>query len=195
MTSNEMKTKLIHGIDLSLTGTALVSVFPESGDISQQESQIGYSLKRGAPWWQRTRRVRDIVDALEERLAFKDAHSMILFEGPALGARGPTMFNIGEMMNEFQRRVVDWPSREIVEVNPSTLKKFVTGKGNANKELIAAHVTKRWDHIFSDNNLTDAFGLCQIGRALLGHLEMPKVHMTSLQKVLRHVQVPRTSPA
>ena len=113
---------------------------------------------------------------------------MVVYEGPAFGARGAQMIYIGEMMQAFYTRLEHWGATEIVEAAPTALKKFITGKGNAKKELMAAHTTSRWGHIFRDNNLTDAYGLCQIGRALEGVLEMPKINQTSLQKVLRHVQ-------
>lgn len=55
-----------------------------------------------------------------------------------------------------------------VLVSPKELKKFVTGTGNAKKELVLKEMYKRFDLDLSDNNEADACGLCFIGRTLTG---------------------------
>lgn len=44
-----------------------------------------------------------------------------------------------------------------VDVQPSTLKKFATGKGNANKDAMIAAAIRRFGFAGSDNNEADAF--------------------------------------
>lgn len=56
-------------------------------------------------------------------------------------------------------------------VAPNTLKKFVTGKGNAEKSLMLREVYRRWDIAVDNDNEADAVGLCMIGACLLGHME------------------------
>jgi len=46
-------------------------------------------------------------------------------------------------------------------VPPSTLKKFVTGKGNCKKDLVLLKVFQKWGVEFSDNNLADAYSLAK----------------------------------
>ena len=46
-------------------------------------------------------------------------------------------------------------------VSPSTLKKFVTGKGNCKKDLVLLKVFQKWGVEFSDNNLADAYSLAR----------------------------------
>lgn len=55
-------------------------------------------------------------------------------------------------------------------VPPTTLKKFVTGKGNAEKSLMIREVYKRWGFDAADDNQADAVGLLQVGRAVIGEL-------------------------
>lgn len=72
-----------------------------------------------------------------------------------------------------------------VEVQPTSLKKFVTGKGNCKKDLMLLNVYKRWEFDTEDDNEADAYGLAQMGRAIKGHdTGVPAVNLTALEKVL-----------
>lgn len=51
----------------------------------------------------------------------------------------------------------------IFEVAPMTLKKFCTGKGAGGKDLVAAHLSRRWNVMFKSNDEFDAFGLFKLG--------------------------------
>ena len=69
-----------------------------------------------------------------------------------------------------------------LEVSPSQVKQFATGKGNANKEVVLQQVYKRWGVEFNDNNQADAYVLAQIGRAYLSEMD----NLTDFQqKVIR----------
>lgn len=46
-------------------------------------------------------------------------------------------------------------------IPPTSLKKFVTGKGNAKKEEVIAAVESRWKAGIKNNNLADAYGLAR----------------------------------
>jgi crossover junction endodeoxyribonuclease RuvC len=76
-----------------------------------------------------------------------------------------------------------------VEVPPTSLKKFVTGKGNSKKDLMLLGVYKRWDFDTNDDNEADAYGLAQFGRAMIGKpTGVPAVNLTALDKVLESGQ-------
>lgn len=55
-----------------------------------------------------------------------------------------------------------------LECPPTTLKKFVSGKGNAKKEDIMMHVLKNWGFESSSNNVADAVGLAMFGLGCRG---------------------------
>jgi len=57
---------------------------------------------------------------------------------------------------------------EYTEAAPSALKKFTGAKGNGAKEQVAVEVYKRWGFQHDSNNVTDAYVLAQIARALHG---------------------------
>ena len=50
-----------------------------------------------------------------------------------------------------------------IEIPPTQLKKFVTGKGTAKKEHMLMEVLDRWHEKFFDHNICDAFSLVQLG--------------------------------
>lgn len=72
-----------------------------------------------------------------------------------------------------------------VEVPPSTLKKYATGKGNADKTAMAIAALKRAGREFDDDNQCDAFLLRAAGMHALGHpvFEVPKAQSDALAKV------------
>ena len=51
-------------------------------------------------------------------------------------------------------------------VPPTTLKKFVTGKGTASKDDMIAAVNSKWDPSVKNNNIADAYGLAEYARSL-----------------------------
>lgn len=53
-------------------------------------------------------------------------------------------------------------------VPPTTLKKFVTGSGSAQKSEMLLETYKRWGVSFNDDNAADSYGLAMIAR---GHAE------------------------
>lgn len=53
------------------------------------------------------------------------------------------------------------------ECPPTSLKKWVTGKGNAKKEDMAHHVFERWQYKSPSDDITDAYALAMLGKAVL----------------------------
>lgn len=128
----------------------------------------------------RMRRFEDVICRMNGFL--KDlAPQVILIENYAFGAK----FN-REVMGEFggllRWHLIDHTNR-VYEVSPMSLKLFVAGKGNANKDLVQAWIQKRWDKIFSNNDEADAYGLCRLGMAGLGWEECGKAQSRAVEKV------------
>ncbi len=49
-------------------------------------------------------------------------------------------------------------------VQPTSLKKFVTGKGTASKDDMVAAVQSKWNKSITNNNIADAYGLAEYAR-------------------------------
>jgi Holliday junction resolvasome RuvABC endonuclease subunit len=74
-----------------------------------------------------------------------------------------------------------------LEVPPTQLKKFVTGDGHADKNIMIKECFKRWDVDFSDDNMADAFGLAKLGVAMArpgGMVGLPKFQYDVVQAIL-----------
>jgi crossover junction endodeoxyribonuclease RuvC len=151
-----MNTALIVlGIDLSLTGTALVRLtrLPASLKVEALSLQVHGKL-RGMV---RLDKIRAGVELfLEEALPH-----MIMIEGYAYGAKQGRE-QAGELgglvRHAIWRRGLDYRN-----VPPSVVKAYATGKGNAPKEVVMREVFRRWQYEASDNNDADAFTLARLG--------------------------------
>ena len=71
-----------------------------------------------------------------------------------------------------------------IEVPPTTLKKFTTGKGNAKKSSMILAVYKRWGIETSNDNIADATALMRLGMALLNPpADLPQYSKEVLKKI------------
>jgi len=72
-----------------------------------------------------------------------------------------------------------------VTVPPSTLKKFVTGSGKAEKNKMLLEVWRRWHIEAADDNQADAVGLVMIGRALVEPMPLIQAQVDVIHKIER----------
>lgn len=164
----------VMGVDTS-TKTGYV-ILDDKGDVAKV-GVISYPphTNRFARFAGYTRDVYDLVDAY--------GVDLVIIEGYAFAGKfnNSLQYELGACirMKLYQEEV------PFVEVPPTSLKKFVTGKGNAKKNLMLLSVYKRWDFDTEDDNEADAYGLAQFGRAIKGHdVGLPAVNLTALEKVL-----------
>lgn len=68
-------------------------------------------------------------------------------------------------------------------VAPTALKKFATGSGVADKRKLAVAVNNKWGFFHDSDNVTDAYVLAQIARAIDGREKTTKVQQKVLEKV------------
>lgn len=74
-------------------------------------------------------------------------------------------------------------SENIHVVAPTTLKKFVTGKGTGPKNIMLQQVYKRWGKEFHDDNEADAYSLTRFGLAYLDlDTDLTKVQQEVISK-------------
>lgn len=95
-------------------------------------------------------------------VAPKEDGTLVVIEGFSFGSKGRSVYEIAGL--GYIVRYALWRRGfQVVEVTPSQLKKFATGKGNAPKEIIIREVFKRWGIDAADNNAADAVVLGRIG--------------------------------
>ena len=112
------------------------------------------------------------------RLSHSERPRLVVVEGFSFGSRGRALFEIAGLGYAVRLEMFRRAMRFIV-VPPATLKKFVTGKGTAQKSMMLREVYRRWGIAVNDDNEADAVGLAQIGAALLDYATKP---LTAFQR-------------
>ncbi len=143
----------IVGIDASLTGTGIAYL----QDRREPVTEVIRSRKSGVE------RLIEIRDQVRSHLPFAD---LVVIEGYSFASANQAhqMGELGGVLRVMLAEAyVQW-----IEVPPSQVKKFATGRGNAKKEEMAVAIFKRWGREFATNDEADAFVLAKIGEAFLG---------------------------
>lgn len=151
---------LIIGIDPSLTSTGIVVL--RDGQIETA------ATTKNRPELGTIERVRLIKQEITTLDALSETPDLFVIEGFSFASKGRSVFDIAylgwrirEDLEYFKSDFgIPW-----IEVPPTQLKKFATGKGNTNKEIILQQVYKRWNYETDNNNIADAFVLAKIGEA------------------------------
>lgn len=174
----------IVGLDLSLTSTGVVIL--EKGKIVIEK--VIKSKPNGDGPIQEMVRLNSIIDGINAILLKHKPVDMVLIEGLAFMARNTTalvqLAGLNYMIRNFLLNNKDLLGLKegMVIVAPTTLKKFITGKGNANKEIMMLEIFKKYNQTFYDNNLADAFGLAACGEAIINgnKLTVPQQEVINL---------------
>jgi len=170
------------GLDLSLTSTG-IAVNPLDGRIDVQK--IKSTGKKTDSWAQRLTRIQDIARRVEFQVG-RDA--LVILEAPSYGSSTGSQHDRSGLWWEVFLRLATSGST-VVPVEPTKVKKFATGKGNADKDKVLAEVVRRYPDIDVDGNDTaDAVALLDIGMHLLGQ---PLTHVPALNRtVLDGITIP-----
>ena len=165
--------KIIAGLDLSLTGTGY-TVMRSNGEI------LGRGVIKSKPQGKlpldEIKRINGIVVEIRDRLtkslpvsSVNDVKlDLVVIEGLAFMAKGTSLVQLGGL-NYLLRMDFLHAQVPFVIVAPSSLKKFVTGSGKGDKELIMMTIFKKYGFEAKDNNEADSFALAAIGASLLGY--------------------------
>lgn len=141
------------GIDLSLTNTGIIVLNSEGHLVDQ------HSIK---PKSKGDERLVEIKTQLHYYLSKYDEPFSICIEGYSYGSKNRGLpFQIGELGGVIKSSLFE-KGLQYKLVPPTTMKKFITGKGNAKKEEIQSSIKQKWGIEFTDNNLADAYGLARV---------------------------------
>lgn len=139
------------GIDPSYSGTGIV--------VLGGEQIVAHAFKAGKPDHPFHERVHDLWKQIS-RVLPKPEDCRICMEGAAYAAEF-NAFMLGELSGALKYCMyVNGYKYEIAQ--PTVVKKYATGAGNAQKHFVAAHVAKKWGFTHSSNDVTDAFVLAKI---------------------------------
>lgn len=146
---------VVMGIDPSLNNTAYCVL----GNGEPVIGKIGVGKRRGVE------RLLHIEQEITKLLACHQP-LLVVIEGYSY-ASAHQAHQAGELGGVL-RRLFHVARTSWIDVAPPTLKKFITGKGNANKNLVILNVYKRWGVEVGSDDEADAFGLAKAGYYLMG---------------------------
>jgi Holliday junction resolvasome RuvABC endonuclease subunit len=164
---------LVVGLDLSLTSTGYACV-----------TAIGRHAERiQRPQYKGTERLRSIRDAIVHRVEGTQP-ALVVLEDYSFGSRNSHAHALGEL-GGVVRLALDELGARWVALPPSTLKKYATGRGNADKGLMLTEAVRRLGYTGSSNDEADALWLACAGHQLLGHpvVDVPKTNAAALDSV------------
>ncbi|MFV0135458.1 crossover junction endodeoxyribonuclease RuvC [Streptomyces sp. HMX87] len=155
------------GIDQSYSGCAVVSY--NATDDTASERVFDFSPKTAGTGINRLHFVYYTLRDHFAGVALLGQVTHICYEGYAYGSkyRREELGELGGMMK--LALVAAFPGhieRRVHAVAPASVKKFVTGSGQANKDKIMMAVYMRWKHEASNNDAADAYTLARIAEAL-----------------------------
>ena len=159
---------VVVGIDPSLSNTGICSGHsPENKNTTMK--CIGRKPKKGETFKtvaQRVVRINELIDQIKDHLT-RVSPDIILIEAYAHSKNQKGKSSTIEFGGVLRCLLVE-QAKQVIEVSPTTLKKFVLGKGVGNKELIIANVYKRWGVLFESSDEADAYVLYRMGLCYAG---------------------------
>jgi Holliday junction resolvasome RuvABC endonuclease subunit len=162
---------VIVAFDLSLTGTAVCAdgrtdVFPTNGLTGHQ--RLSRILTHVLDW-------TDVTDL-----------EFVAIEGYSYSSRATQAHKAGELgglvRHHLWRRHIPY-----LDVPPSCVKKYATGKGNADKDAVIHAAIRRGGHLYTGttNDEADAFWIWALACDLAGQpaVDVPQTHRAALDKL------------
>lgn len=157
------------GLDLSLTHTG----------VADQENGAWSIVPGDLRGIERISRIAGMVT-----VNLPDHVDLICIEGYSFASKSSQAHALGElggvMRHALWRKDIRW-----LDVPPSTLKTYATGKGNAGKVDVIVAARDRLGYEGTDDNEADASWLRALGLDLLGEplVALPQTHRRALDKM------------
>lgn len=144
----------ILAIDPSLTGTGWAVTLQSGGVRTGTISTEGYT------GFDRILRVKSVIDHLLDTYT----PALVVYEGYSMGRFVGKIFDRAELGGVLKLSI--WRRNiPLLVVPPTSLKKFITGKGNADKKKVAKSLAQACGKTFRTSDEADAYGLLMMGTA------------------------------
>lgn len=167
-------------IDASLAGTAIVV----AGKDLWLADEFGTDPKDWPKTIQgRMNRYLSIVDPIKE-LARKWYPQYLFIEEYAHNAKGRSHTTMAEFGGVLRREIIGYFDVG-VEVPPTVIKKFMAGKGTANKAQMVSAVVSRYGVAVSSDNAADAIALATLGLVVAGYEEPQTKYQAEAAETVR----------
>lgn len=140
------------GMDFAYAKNGIV-IINENADIILQ-AIIVTTPKRSDE--ERLIQIYDFLDKIEQ-----EDIKLVYLEGLSYGSQGRSVSQIGAV--HYLTRIFLYKNKINYKIiSPSELKKFITGKGNAKKDLMLLNIYKKFGIAYEDDNLADAYSLARM---------------------------------
>jgi len=168
MRKGKPRAKVSLGLDLSLTHTGYC-VIEEGGKVLR--SGVIKSKPNGDRPTDELERLMGIINEIRRIVLLGDFYPEVaVIENLAFSVRNSTSLTVLAGLSYMVRQEIFaslfFP---FYLVAPTSLKKYITGKGIGEKDHMMMAIFKDYGFEASDNNEADAFGLAAIGLSVLGH--------------------------
>lgn len=178
------------GIDPSLTATGVVAIQSAEGETGTRVHTFGRKGKTDEPLMTRLARINDTVTAVQNVIRQLVVYpELIAIEGPSHGNTTGSHHDRSGLWWMLVRELTYEMGLEVVEITPSQVKTYATGKGNAGKtEVMAAVIRRHLDVPITNDNEADAFVLAAMAARLVGEPieeSLPQTHLRTMDKVRR----------
>lgn len=168
------------GVDPSFTATGIIIL--NKGELSYEKTTTNLGPKEGP-----ITRTLSIADDVKKSM-IQHKPKIAVIEGFSYGSNSKSI---------FERAYLNWRIREVfesemcrwIEIAPSTLKKYATGKGTSSKEEVMIGIFDLWGKTFKDDNKADAFVLAQIGQAIINNKTPMEKHQAEMLKEIKRRNV------
>ncbi len=163
----------IIGLDLSLTATGVALAHDETLTVTSKQRGVARLIE-----------LRDRIVRLCDAGPFGHV-DLVMIEGYSYGSKNSHAHALGELGGIIRVALTEAGIR-YVDVPPSNLKKYATGKGNASKGLVLVEAVKRLGYVGSSDNESDALWLREVGLAHCspaGAADVPALNRTALDGI------------
>lgn len=171
------------GLDLSLTGTGVVVL--KDGSIAKEMLIKSKPTEEKRP-----------IDEIERIVLIKNkiltiieefSPDLVVIEGLAFGVRNATALVQLSGLNYMVREHL-WKNKiKFLIIAPTSLKKFITGHGNAKKEEMMMEVFNKYHVSFFDDNTNDGFCLAVVGRMFLEGTARSENEIDVIEKLKKQI--------
>lgn len=149
--------ELFLGLDLSYSGTGVVILDIDGKVIKQEEIS---TKKDPNNLYDIETRMIFISEKIKKIIEEFNPITMTYVEDISYGSTGDGSTQLAGL-NYFIRITLLNLNMPYYMITPSQLKKYITGNGQAKKELMLKEVYKRWGADFNSDNICDAYSLAR----------------------------------
>lgn len=155
------------GVDPSLTHTAIHVLLDHGVDaVDSAAYSIKGELKRYPHALARLKFMRDaFIARITAACKTAPPFPLVVIEGYAYGSKF-SREQMGELGGLYRLAAFD-AGLEVAIVPPTSLKKYVTGKGVSEKDGVRMHCLKKWGYESTNNDDADAYALMRLGLGFL----------------------------